>query len=99
MSAPPFELIIGAIIALFLGPVVWGYICSKWGRLGLLLLLLPTVILIAIWPGLIHPGALPLFIMYGALASVGFIWSLLKNYQCLPFLSSILSLLIERLAT
>jgi hypothetical protein len=73
MSGPPFELIIGGIIALFLGPVVLGYICSKWGRLGLLLLLLPPVILIAIWPGLIHPGALPLFIMYGALASVGFI--------------------------
>ncbi len=73
MSAPPFELLIGGIIALFLGPVVWGYICSKCGRLGLPLLLLPPVILVALWPGLIHPGALPLFIIYGVLASVGFI--------------------------
>lgn len=79
MSAPPFELLIGSIVALIMGPVVWGYICSKLRRLGLLLLLLPPAILIAIWPGLIHPGALPFFIMYGLLAVmgyvVGFLWS------------------------
>ena len=75
---PPGELIIAGVAALFLGPFVWGYICGRLRRLGLLLLFIPPVILIAIWPGLVHPGALPLFILYGLLAAigytVGFLW-------------------------
>ncbi len=73
MSAPSLSLIILSLAAYYLGPVVLGCICGRLRRIGLLFPVLPPVILIAIWPGLVHPGALPLFITYSLLAVIGYI--------------------------
>lgn len=71
--SPPLELMVLSIAVYYAGPFVWGWICGKFRLFGLLLLLLPPIILIAIWPGLLHPAALPFFVTYGLTASIGYV--------------------------
>jgi hypothetical protein len=59
--------------------VVWGYLCSRVRRFGLLLLLLPPLFLVAISPEMWRLEALPIIAAYELLAGIGYIVGFLRS--------------------
>ena len=59
-SAPFPELLMGALILFWLGPLIWGFLCSLPRRrfLGLFLLFIPYVITLILWPNLLNLNTL-----------------------------------------
>ena len=59
-SAPFPELLMGVLILFWLGPVIWGFLCSLQRRrfLGLFLLFVPYVTTLILWPNLLNLNTL-----------------------------------------
>ena len=59
-SAPFPELLMGVVLLFWLGPLIWGFLCSLPRRrfLGLFLLFIPYVITLTLWPNLLNPNTL-----------------------------------------
>jgi ABC-type polysaccharide/polyol phosphate export permease len=80
MSASPFTVQLGPpflmeILAIYLiGPVIWGYVCGRLRLrvLGVLLLFLPPLPFIVIWPDLLNHLDV-LFFPYLPLTMIGYI--------------------------
>ena len=75
MSPPPVGLIIAVLLAESLGPVIWGFLCSRLRKriFGLSFMFLPYLILVMVWPGLLDLRALPFFALYVVLALIGYL--------------------------
>ena len=77
MSPPPTELLILEVVALWLVPFGLGCLCSRLERRGLrvLLITVPPLLLIVVWPGLFlfDPGVLVFFSQYVVFTLAGYI--------------------------
>ena len=77
MSPPPARLFILEVVALWLVPFGLGCLCSRLERRGLrvLLITVPPLLLIVVWPGLFlfGPGALVFFVQYIVFTLGGYI--------------------------